>query len=133
MKIVIIGKGGVGKMIFFLMFFRMFVEDGYRVVVVDVDFDVNLVLVLGFLKEVYELIVFILEMKKLVLDRIVVFVGLFGKMFKMNFKVDDIFENFCKEYNGVRLFILGIVDFGGIGCVCLEYVFLKRFCLYLIL
>ncbi len=43
-------------------------------------------------------------------------------MFKMNPKVDDIPENFCKEYNGVRLLTLGTVDSGGTGCVCPEHV-----------
>ena len=54
-------------------------------------------------------------------------------MFKLNPKVDDIPENYCKEYNGVRLLTLGTVDFGGSGCVCPEHVLLKRLCSHLIL
>ena len=118
MKIAITGKGGVGKTTFSSMLSRMFAEDGYRVVAVDADPDANLALALGFPKEVYESIVPISEMKKLVSDRTAASVGSFGKMFKMNPKVDDIPENFCKEYNGVRLLTLGTVDSGGTGCVC---------------
>lgn len=133
MKIAITGKGGVGKTTFSSMLSRMFAEDGYRVVAVGADPDANLALALGFPKEVYESIVPISEMKKLVSDRTAASVGSFGKMFKMNPKVDDIPENFCKEYNGVRLLTLGTVDSGGTGCVCPEHVLLKRLCSHLIL
>ncbi|EGT2200191.1 TPA: AAA family ATPase [Clostridioides difficile] len=133
MKIAITGKGGVGKTTFSSMLSRMFAEDGYRVVAVDADPDANLALALGFPKEVYESIVPISEMKKLVSDRTAASVGSFGKMFKMNPKVDDIPENFCKKYNGVRLLTLGTVDSGGTGCVCPEHVLLKRLCSHLIL
>lgn len=79
MKIAITGKGGVGKTTFSSMLSRMFAEDGYRVVAVDADPDANLALALGFPKEVYESIVPISEMKKLVSDRTVISVGSFGK------------------------------------------------------
>lgn len=133
MKIAITGKGGVGKTTFSSMLSRMFAEDGYRVVAVDADPDANLALALGFPKEVYDSIVPISEMKNFVSDRTAASVGSFGKMFKLNPKVDDIPENFCKEYNGVRLLTLGTVDSGGSGCVCPEHVLLKRLCSHLIL
>lgn len=133
MKIAITGKGGVGKTTFSSMLSRMFANDGYRVVAVDADPDANLALALGFPKEVYDSIVPISEMKNFVSDRTAASVGSFGKMFKLNPKVDDIPENFCKEYNGVRLLTLGTVDSGGSGCVCPEHVLLKRLCSHLIL
>ena len=74
-------QGGVGKTTFSSMLSRMFAEDGYRVVAVDADPDANLALALGFPKEVYESIVPISEMKKLVSDRTAASVGSFGKMF----------------------------------------------------
>lgn len=133
MKIAITGKGGVGKTTFSSMLSRMFAEGGYRVVAVDADPDANLALALGFPKEIYDSIVPISEMKNFVSDRTAASVGSFGKMFKLNPKVDDIPENFCKEYNGVRLLTLGTVDSGGSGCVCPEHVLLKRLCSHLIL
>jgi CO dehydrogenase maturation factor len=133
MKIAITGKGGVGKTTFSSMLSRMFAKDGYRVVAVDADPDANLALALGFPKEVYDSIVPISEMKNFVSDRTAASIGSFGKMFKLNPKVDDIPENFCKEYNGVRLLTLGTVDSGGSGCVCPEHVLLKRLCSHLIL
>lgn len=133
MKIAITGKGGVGKTTFSSMLSRMFSDEGYRVVAVDADPDANLALALGFPKEVYESIIPISEMKKLVSDRTSADAGSFGKMFKLNPKVDDIPEKYCKEFNGVRLLTLGTVDSGGSGCVCPEHVLLKRLCSHLIL
>ncbi len=133
MKIAITGKGGVGKTTFSSMLSRLFAEDGYRVVAVDADPDANLGLALGFPKDLYEDIVPIADMKKLVSERTASETGTFNKMFKLNPKVDDIPDKFCKEYNGVKLLTLGTVDSGGSGCVCPEHVLLKRLCSHLIL
>ena len=133
MKVAITGKGGVGKTTFASMLSRMFADEGYRVVAVDADPDANLALALGFPKEIYDSIVPISEMKKLVSDRTATSEGTFNKMFKLNPKVDDIPEKYCKTYNGVGLLTLGTVDTGGSGCVCPEHVLLKRLCSHLIL
>ena len=133
MKVAITGKGGVGKTTFASMLSRMFADEGYRVVAVDADPDANLALALGFPKEVYDSIVPISEMKKLVSDRTATSEGTFNKMFKLNPKVDDIPEKYCKTHNGVGLLTLGTVDTGGSGCVCPEHVLLKRLCSHLIL
>ena len=50
----------------------------------------------------------------------------FGKLFKLNPKVDDIPDRFSIEKNGVKLLIMGTVETGGSGCVCPEHVLLKR-------
>lgn len=133
MKIAITGKGGVGKTTFSSILSRMFAEDGYRVVAVDADPDANLASALGFTKEIYESIVPIADMKDVISDRTASQSGTFNKMFKLNPKVDDIPEKYCKEHNGVRLLTLGSVDYGGSGCVCPEHVLLKRLCSHLIL
>lgn len=133
MKIAITGKGGVGKTTFSSMLSRLFADDGYRVVAVDADPDANLGLALGFPKDVYEDIVPISDMKNLVSERTAAETGTFNKMFKLNPKVDDIPDKFCKEHKGVKLLTLGTVDSGGSGCVCPEHVLLKRLCSHLIL
>lgn len=133
MKIAITGKGGVGKTTFSSILSRMFAEDGYRVVAVDADPDANLASALGFTKEVYESIVPIADMKDVISNRTSSQSGTFNKMFKLNPKVDDIPQKYCKEHNGVRLLTLGSVDYGGSGCVCPEHVLLKRLCSHLIL
>jgi len=115
------------------MLSRTFADEGYRVVAVDADPDANLGLALGFPTEISESITPISEMKKLVSERTGAEAQSFGKMFKMNPKVDDIPDLYCKEYNNVRLLTLGTVDSGGSGCVCPEHVLLKRLCSHLIL
>ncbi|WP_331478043.1 hypothetical protein [Terrisporobacter hibernicus] len=72
-------------------------------------------------------------MKDVISDRTSSQSGTFNKMFKLNPKVDDIPQKYCKEHNGVRLLTLGSVDYGGSGCVCPEHVLLKRLCSHLIL
>lgn len=133
MKIAITGKGGVGKTTFSSILARTFADEGFRVVAVDADPDANLGLALGFPVEVADSITPISEMKNLISERTGAEAQSFGKMFKMNPKVDDIPENYCKEHNGVRLLTLGTVDSGGSGCVCPEHVLLKRLCSHLIL
>lgn len=133
MKIAITGKGGVGKTTFSSILARTFADEGFRVVAVDADSDANLGLALGFPREIAEAITPISEMKNLISERTGAEDQSFGKMFKMNPKVDDIPENYCKEHNGVRLLTLGTVDSGGSGCVCPEHVLLKRLCSHLIL
>ncbi|PRR86976.1 protochlorophyllide reductase iron-sulfur ATP-binding protein [Clostridium luticellarii] len=133
MKMAITGKGGVGKTTFAAMISRIYAEEGYKVLAVDADPDPNLALALGFPQKITEEIVPISEMKKLVAERTNSTPGAFGKMFKINPKVDDIPERYCKEYNGVRLLTMGTVDTGGTGCFCPENVLLKKLTSHLLL
>lgn len=133
MKIAITGKGGVGKTTFSAVLSRLLVDKGYSVLAVDADPDANLALALGFPNELAEEIVPISEMKDLVAERTASQPGSFGTMFKMNPKVSDIPERYCKEYKGVKLLTMGTVDTGGSGCVCPEHVLLKTLTTHLIL
>lgn len=133
MKMAITGKGGVGKTTFTAIISRIYAEEGYKVLAVDADPDPNLALALGFPEKLIDEIVPISEMKKLVAERTSSTPGAFGKMFKINPKVDDIPERYCKEYNGVRLLTMGTVDTGGTGCICPENVLLKKLTSHLML
>ncbi|WP_029159510.1 AAA family ATPase [Clostridium scatologenes] len=133
MKMAITGKGGVGKSTFSAIISRIYAEEGYKVLAVDADPDPNLALALGFPQEMINEIIPISEMKKLVAERTNSTPGAFGKMFKINPKVDDIPERYCKEYNGVRVLTMGTVDTGGTGCICPENVLLKKLTSHLIL
>lgn len=133
MKIAITGKGGVGKTTFTAILSRIYADEGYRVLAVDADPDANLALALGFSEEEINEIVPIAEMKKLISDRTNADTESFGKMFKINPKVDDIPEKFCKEKNGVKLLTMGTVNTAGSGCFCPENVLLKKLTSHLIL
>lgn len=133
MKIAITGKGGVGKTTFAAILSRIYAEEGYRVLAVDADPDPNLALALGLPEERLDEIVPISEMKKLIMERTNSTPGSFGKMFKMNPRVDDIPEKYCLEYKGVNILTMGTVDMGGMGCFCPENVLLKKLTSHLIL
>ncbi|MFZ7119963.1 MAG: ArsA-related P-loop ATPase [Eubacteriaceae bacterium] len=133
MKIAVTGKGGVGKSTISAALCRNFAQKGYNVLAVDADPDANLALALGMpSKEALELKP-ISELRDLVEERTGAQKGQYGTIFKMNPKVDDIPETYCKEYDGIKILVMGSVDIGGSGCVCPEHVLLKRLTSHLIL
>lgn len=133
MKIAITGKGGVGKTTFAAILSRLYAAEGFRVLAVDADPDANLALALGFPEEIIATIVPIAEMKEMIAERTNTPSDSFGKMFKLNPKVDDIPEKFCLKYHDVNLLTMGTVESGGSGCVCPEHVLLKRLTSHLVL
>ncbi|MCT4595090.1 MAG: carbon monoxide dehydrogenase accessory protein CooC [Anaeromicrobium sp.] len=133
MKIAITGKGGVGKTTFTAMLCRMFSDEGNKVFAVDADPDDNLALALGFPQEIIDNIIPITKMKELIEERTACSLGGFGKMFKLNPKVDDIGDEYSHKFNNINLLNLGTVDKGGKGCYCPENVLLKKLISHLIL
>ena len=126
MKIAVSGKGGVGKTTLAAVLARLYASDGKYVLAADVDPDANLGSALGFSKEELEKLIPISEMDELIAERTGSDRENFGKLFKLNPKVDDIPDRFSIEKNGVKLLIMGTVETGGGGCVCPEHVILKR-------
>lgn len=130
MKIAVTGKGGVGKTTFSAILAKLYAEEGKKVLCADVDPDANLGLALGFPEELLAQIMPVSEMKDLINERTEA--DKFNKIFKINPKVDDFPELLAKEYEGVKLLLLGTVKTAGTGCVCPEHVILKRLLSHLI-
>jgi len=126
MKIAVSGKGGVGKTTLAAILARLYSEEGRRVLAADVDPDANLGLALGFSEDELEKLTPISEMGDLISERTGSGADNFGKLFKLNPKVDDIPDRFSIEKNGVDLLVMGTIETGGSGCVCPEHVLLKR-------
>ena len=124
MKIAVTGKGGVGKTTVSAVLARLYAEEGKKVFAVDVDPDANLGLALGFPEEMLESMIPISKMRKMIEER--TGADKSNTFYKVNPKVDDIPETYGKEYNGVRLLLLGTVETAGGGCVCPENVMLRR-------
>ena len=123
MKIAISGKGGVGKTTFASTLARLYAQEGRKVLCADADPDANLGLALGFPEELLSEITPIGKLKRFAAER--TGANASNTFLKLNPRVDDIPEAFGREYNGVRLVVMGTVDSAGVGCVCPENVILK--------
>ncbi|MBU2541532.1 MAG: AAA family ATPase [Candidatus Omnitrophica bacterium] len=132
MKIAVTGKGGAGKTTLASALALEFKEQGKQVIIVDCDPDANFSICLGFPLE--EEIVPISEMKQLIAERTEVeSLDTPSTFFKINPKVDDIPDKFCKIHNGIKLIVMGKVSKAGSGCMCPENTFIKRLISHLVL
>ncbi len=111
MKIAITGKGGVGKTTLAGTLARIFAADGFAVLAIDADPDMNLASAIGIKSPPPTLT----EHKKLIEERVGAGTG---GMFKLNPKVDDIACRFGVTEHGVSMLRMGTIDKGGSGCVC---------------
>lgn len=124
MKIAVTGKGGVGKTTIAAVLARLYAEEGQRVIAADADPDANLGLALGFPEKLLDEIVPITTLRKLIEER--TGANEDNTFYKLNPKVDDIPDTYGREYNGVKLILLGTVETAGGGCVCPENAILRR-------
>ena len=119
-KIAVSGKGGVGKTTVSSVLARGLSRDGYSVLAIDSDPDMNLARSLGISesKEPPPLS----TLKALIEERAG---GEYGT-FKLNPKVDDVIESYSViGPDGIRLVNMGTVEKGGSGCMCPDTAFLK--------
>jgi CO dehydrogenase maturation factor len=126
----IVGKGGVGKTTLAAALAQRFARLGRAVIAIDADPDGNLGSALGVPEK--QLPEPISGMRDLILER----TGAKdqpGGFFTLNPKVDDLPERFSVKVNGVRLLVLGTVDWGGKGCMCPEGAVLKALLQHLLL
>ena len=131
MKVAISGKGGVGKTILASLLAKTFAEAGYSVLAIDADPNSNLAATLGFPHP--EEITPISEMSALIEERTGAPPGQAGGFFKLNPKVDDLPEKYWREYNGVKLMVMGRIKKGGSGCYCPENALLQALISHLLL
>jgi CO dehydrogenase maturation factor len=124
MKIVVSGKGGVGKTTISGTIAMILAEEGKKVLAVDSDPSMNLHSALGFENPTP-----IAELKELIAKRTVMEPGIF----KLNPKVDDIPENFSSKKDSLSLIVMGTIEKGGEGCICPESAFLKALVRHLVL
>jgi len=111
MKIAITGKGGVGKTTLAGTLARFFAADGFAVLAIDADPDMNLASAIGIKNPPAPLT----EHRKLIEERAGAGIG---GIFKLNPKVDDIACRFGVTEHGVSMLTMGTVDKGGAGCMC---------------
>ena len=125
-KIAITGKGGVGKTTVAGTLARMLARDGYDVLAIDADADMNLASALGIKDPLRPLT----DYKELIQER----AGVESGIFKINPKVDDIVENFgVVGPDGVKMLVMGTIERGGSGCMCPASAFLRAFLRHVVL
>lgn len=99
---------------------RMFAKDGFDVIAIDADPDMNLASVIGVKDSLKPLS----ELKDLIKERSEIEEGLI----KLNPKVDDIVDNYgVIGPDGVKMLVMGTIERGGGGCACSHNVFLSAF------
>jgi len=120
MKLAVAGKGGVGKTFVSATLSRQLSRDGYSVLAVDADPNLNLAYSLGVGFEEANKIIPLSDNKELIEERTGVKSGeALGGIFNMNPRVDDIVDRYgVVAPDGVRLLVMGTVRAGGTGCMC---------------
>ena len=132
-KIAVTGKGGVGKTSFASLMAYVLTERGQKVYAIDADPNATLGHALGFPPALAVQVTPIVEMDDLIEERTGARPGEYGRMFKLNPRVDDIPERFSVEHRGVHLLQMGTVRGAGAGCVCPENAVLRTLVTYLLL
>jgi len=129
MKIVVVGKGGVGKTTVVACLARLIGRDGYSVIAVDADPSLNLAKALGIADSVANSKPVLFD-EEFVKERTVLPNG----AYRLNPKVDDVVERFgVRGPDNVTLLKLGYVKRGGVRCLCPEYAFLRALLSHLVL
>lgn len=130
-KIAIGGKGGVGKTTVSAILAQLFAEDGYDVLAIDADPDVNLASAFGLSSEQSPQP--LIKMKELIAERTGTGKDTLGAYFKLNPKVSDVPQEYWIEAKGLKLLVLGAITQAGAGCACPEGAFLKALLTHTIL
>ena len=120
MKFAVAGKGGVGKTFISGTLARLLAQDGYNVLAVDADPNINLSSTLGIPSEVADKIVPLSDNDALVEEKTGVAPGRsYGSVFRMTPTVSDIVDKFgVVGPDGVQLLVMGTVKGGETGCMC---------------
>jgi CO dehydrogenase maturation factor len=132
-KIAVTGKGGVGKTTFSSIMAYVLAEQGQEVYAIDADPNATLAQALGFPPELAAQVTPIVEMADLIEERTGARPGEYGRMFKLNPRVDDIPSRFSVTYRDIHLLQMGTVRGAAMGCACPENAVLKTLITYLLL
>jgi CO dehydrogenase maturation factor len=132
-RIVITGKGGVGKTTITALLAHLFAQQGYTTLAVDEDPQMNLPYAVGIPREESGRIIPLAKNFDYVEEKTGARPGAgWGMMLKLNPDVSDVVERFgAKGPGGVNVLVMGTIDQAAGGCLCPENTLLEAVIRYI--
>ena len=132
-RIVITGKGGVGKTTITALLAHLFAEKGFTTLAVDEDPQMNLPYAIGIPREESDRIVPLAKNFDYVEEKTGARPGAgWGLMLTLNPDVSDVVERFgAKGPDGVNILVMGTVEQAAAGCLCPENTLLESVIRYI--
>jgi CO dehydrogenase maturation factor len=126
-RVVITGKGGVGKTTITALLAHLFAQAGFRVLAVDGDPQQNLAVTLGILPHDTDGIVPVSQSTEYLQEKTGAGPGISpGGLLTLNPDVSDVIDRFSVNVTkNLRLLVMGGVSQAGCGCLCPEYTLLS--------
>lgn len=134
-KILVSGKGGVGKTTISALLSIIFSKNGFKVLALDTDSVPNLAQSLGIPYEEAEKIIPLVKNDKLAEERTGARPGEgWGLIFSLTPKVDDLADKYGVKINdNLKLVVVGSIDASREGCLCPAIALAKAFLLHVML